>query len=101
MTESLVFMDNGNKSEHNKISDSPELVNIKDLKKEEKITLLKELGYDSDGTYVLKDGKFHLDRYTKEQISIDNMFIFPCCIMILDNNPFSIISFIEEFGDDI
>lgn len=74
-------------------------ISIKDMPKEAKILLLKELGYDSDETFVLKDGKKHLDEYIKEPIKIDNMFIYPGSTIILDNNPLSISLFLEEKGD--
>lgn len=77
-----------------------ELVSIKDMPKELKIELLKELGYNSDGIFVLeKDGKKYLDKYIQEPVRIDNMVIFPGSTIILDNNPLSITSFLEEFGD--
>lgn len=66
-----------------------------------KIILLKELGYDSDGTFVFKKGKQCLDTYTEDPIRIDNMFIFPGSTIILDNNPLSIASFFEDYGDVI
>lgn len=83
-----------------------ELVNIKNMPKNLKITLVKELGYDSDGKFVFKNGKKVLDKYTEEPIRINNMFIYPGSpnpgtIIILDNNPLSISSFFEERGDDI
>ena len=79
-----------------------ELVSIKDMPRELKTLLLKELGYDSDGIFVLEnDGKKLLDRYTNTPIKIDNMVIFPGSTIILDNNPLSISSFLEEFGDVI
>lgn len=77
-----------------------ELVSIKDISRELKIELLKKLGYDSDGVFVLEtNGNRHLDRYTKDEIRIDNMVIFPGSAIVLDNNPLSISSFLEEFGD--
>ena len=77
-----------------------ELVSIKEMSTELKQRLLKELGYDSDGTYVLdSEGEKVLDRYTKEPIVISNMAILPGSSIILDNNPLSISSFLEEFGD--
>lgn len=64
--------------------------------------LLRELGYDSDGTFVLdENGEKCLDKYTEEPVRIDNMAIFPTNIIILDNNPLSITSYLEEFGDVI
>ena len=77
-----------------------ELISIKDMPKKLKIILLKELGYDSDGGFVLdKNGKKHLDRYTSDPIKLDNMFIYPGSAMVLDNNQLSITSFLEEYGD--
>lgn len=65
-----------------------------------KILLLRELGFDSDGTYVVDSkGNKVLDRYTDEPVRVDNMAIFPGSTIILDNNPLSISSFLEEFGD--
>lgn len=79
-----------------------ELIPIKDMPKSLKIMLLKELGYNSDGTFVLNEkGEQCLDKYTNEPIRIDNMAIFPGSAIILDNNPLSISSFLEEFGDVI
>ena len=34
-----------------------EMIDIKKMPKNLKITLLQKLGYDSDGNFVLKDGK--------------------------------------------
>lgn len=76
-----------------------ELVNIKEMPKELKISLLQELGYDSDGTFVIKDGEIYLDRYTEEAIELDNMFVYPGSTIILDNNSLSITSFLEDYGD--
>jgi len=77
-----------------------ELISLKNMPKELKIMLLKELGYDSDGTLVLdRNGEKHLDKYTNEPIRIDNMAILPGSTIILDNNPLSISSFLEEYGD--
>lgn len=82
-----------------------ELVSIQNMPQKLKITLLREIAYDSDGIFVLKDGEKHLDKYTGEPIKIDNMLILenqlPRSTVILDNNPLSISSFLEEFGDVI
>ena len=76
------------------------LVAIKDIPTDFKIVLVRGLGYDSDGTFVLnKDGNKCLDKYTEEPIRIDNMAIFPGSTIILDNNPLSLSSFLEEYGD--
>ena len=82
-----------------------ELVSIQDVPQKLKIALLRELAHDSDGIFVLKDGEKCLDKYTGEPIKIDNMLILenqlPGSTVILDNNPLSISSFLEEFGDVI
>ncbi len=76
-----------------------ELFSIKEMPTEIKITLLRELGYDSDGTYVLKGEEKVKDTYIDESITLDNMLIFPGSTVILDNNPLSITSYLEDFGD--
>lgn len=78
-----------------------ELVSIMDMPKDVKIELLKELGYDSDGVIVLKDGQPYFDKYIEEEIKIDNMLILPGSTIIIDNNPLSVSSFLEEYGDVI
>ena len=76
------------------------LLSIKDMPLESKILLVKELGFDFDGIFVLhKNGEKYLDKYIEEPVRIDNMFIFPGSTIILDNNPLSISSFLEEFGN--
>lgn len=78
------------------------LVSLKDVPDNLKVILLKELGYDSDGIFVLnKSGEKFLDKYTDEPIRISNMVILPGSTIILDNNSLSISSFLEEFGDVI
>lgn len=77
-----------------------ELFSLKEMPKEAKITLLKELGFDSDGIFVIeKYGKKVIDRYINEPVKLDNMLIFPGSTIILDNNPLSITSYLEEYGD--
>ena len=78
-----------------------ELVSIKDMSKELRIFLLKELGYDSDGEFVLKNGEKHKDKYTDKPILIKNMIILPgrSPPIILDNNQLSVTSYLEEYGD--
>ena len=79
-----------------------EFVPISEMPKDCKIALLRELGYNSDGVFVLEKGREkHKDRYTDDPIRIDNMIIFPGSTIILDNNPLSISSFLEEFPDAI
>ena len=77
-----------------------QLIKLSDLSTDEKILLLKLMGYGSDGIYVLNKEKGKvMDRYINEPVKIDNMVIFPGSEIILDNNPLSIASFFEEFPD--
>ncbi len=77
-----------------------ELISLKQVSTESKILLLKELGYDSDGEFVLNsDGNQVLDRYLEIPVTISNMVIFPGSEVILDDNELSISKYIEEFGD--
>lgn len=78
------------------------LVSIEDMPNDFKIILLQELGYNSDGTFVLdENGEKCLDKYTEEPVRIDNMAILPGSTIILENNPLSLSSFLEEYGDVI
>ena len=77
-----------------------ELKTIRNFSKESKEILLQEFGYDTDGIFVLNaSGEKVLDRYTERSIKLNNFVILPGSTIILDDNPFSIISYIEEFGD--
>jgi hypothetical protein len=77
-----------------------ELISLKNISNESKIKLLKELGYDSDGEFVLdKNGNKLLDKYLEIPIKIDNMIILPGNTIILDDNEISISNYLEEFGD--
>jgi hypothetical protein len=79
-----------------------EIISLKGIPVNSKILLLKELGFGSDGTYVLdKNGEQVLDKYIGEPIKIDNMAILPGSTLILDDNPLSISSYLEEYGDGI
>jgi hypothetical protein len=80
----------------------PEILSIKDMPDDYRILLLQELGFKSDGTYVLdKRGEIVLDKYTKEPVRISNMAILPGSTIIIDDNPLSITAFLEEHGDGI
>lgn len=78
-----------------------ELISIKDMPNEVKIKLLEELGYKSDGQFVLfASGDRVKDRYINVDVKLSNMLIFPGSIIILDNNPLSIASYMEEHPDE-
>lgn len=77
-----------------------ELFSLKQMPKAARIGLLRELGFDSDGIFVLDGaGEKVFDRYIEEQVRVDNMLILPGSAIILDNNPLSVASYLEEFGD--
>ena len=62
--------------------------------------LLKELGYGTDGEFVLDNsGKKVLDKYVDIPVRVENMVILPGSEIILDDNELSISSYIEEYGD--
>lgn len=77
-----------------------ELVSLKEVSIKSKILLLKELGYSSDGEFVLdSNGKKVVDKYAEIPVRINNMVIFPGSEIILDDNELSISSYVEEYGD--
>jgi len=77
-----------------------ELISLKEISVNSKVALLKELGYNSDGEYVLDlEGNKVLDKYIEIPVKLDNMAIFPGSTIILDNNELSISLYLEEHGD--
>jgi len=77
-----------------------ELISLKNVSHESKILLLKELGYDSDGEFVIdSEGNKVMDRYIDIPIRVENMVILPGSAIILDNNELSLSKYMEEFGD--
>lgn len=78
-----------------------ELISLKEVSVKSKIALLKELGFNSDGEYVLDcDGNKVLDKYIEIPVKVNNMAIFPGSTIILDNNELSLSLYLEEFGDE-
>lgn len=77
-----------------------EFISLKNVSLNSKILLLKELGYNSDGGFVLNsNGNKILDRYLEIPIKINNMVILPGSEIILDDNELSISKYLEEFPD--
>ena len=77
-----------------------QVVSLRKVSKDSKILLLKEFGYESDGTYVLdSDGNRVIDDYIDEEVTLENMIILPGSTIILDDNPLSITSYLEDHGD--
>lgn len=79
-----------------------ELISLKNISKESKILLLKELGYESDGEFVLNNDKTQvIDKYLEIPVRIENMVILPGSTIILDDNEISLSKYLEEFPDGI
>jgi hypothetical protein len=79
-----------------------ELISLKEVSVKSKIALLRELGFDSDGEYVLdSEGHKVLDKYIEIPVKVNNMAIFPGSAIIIDDNELSISLYLEEFGDVI
>lgn len=79
-----------------------EILSIKDMPFDCKLLLLQELGFSSDGTFVLDNkGERLIDIYTKEPVQVSNMAILPGSTIIVDDNPLSIASYLEEHSDVI
>ncbi len=78
-----------------------ELISLKEAPKEFKLELLKalELGVDEKGIYVTKNGEPVIDHYIDKPVRFDNMAIFPGSTIVLDDNPLSLASYIEEHGE--
>ena len=77
-----------------------DVISLKQFSEEDKLLLLQELGYQTDGTFVLdKKGGVVKDRYIDVSVCFDRMLIFPGSTIILDNNEISIARYLEEYGD--
>ena len=78
-----------------------EFVSLKNVSLNSKILLLKELGYNSDGEFVLNlAGQKIVDKYLDIPVKVENMIILPGSEIILDDNEFSVSSYLEEYGED-
>ncbi len=78
-----------------------ELISIKDFSDDVKIEILQELGYKSDGKYVLNpDGTKVKDKYINTEILLSKMVILPGSTIILDDNPLSIASYFNEYDKE-
>lgn len=77
-----------------------ETIFLKEISANSKIALLKELGFDSDGEYVLDlHGNKVIDRYVDIPVKVENMVILPGSTIILDDNILSLSCYMEEFPD--
>jgi len=77
-----------------------ETISLKEISANSKIALLRELGFDSDGEYVLdSQGNKVIDRYVDIPVKVENMVILPGSTIILDDNILSLSCYMEEFPD--
>jgi hypothetical protein len=77
-----------------------EQLSLRDAPAEFKVALLRELGYGTDGTWILDpDGQKHLDTYADKPVRLDRMIILPGSALVLDDNPLSIASYFEDHPD--
>jgi hypothetical protein len=73
---------------------------MSDFPKDIKIKILRALGLESDGKFVLDAQGNHIrDNYVDMDVELDNMWIFPGSTIVLDNNPLSVASYLEEHPD--
>ena len=76
------------------------LLSLKNIAHDSKVALLEELGYGTDGIFVLdSDGNKLLDSYIEKPVKLDNMAILPGSCIIIDDNPLSIAYYIDDYGD--
>ena len=77
-----------------------ETISLKEISINSKIALLRELGFNSDGEYVLdSEGNKVIDRYVNIPVKVENMVILPGSTVILDDNILSLSCYMEEFPD--
>ena len=75
-----------------------ELISLKEAPREFKIALLRELGcfVDKEGFVIDSQGKRVVDEYADKEVRLENMAVFPGSTVIIDDNPLSIASYIED-----
>ncbi|OPX63841.1 MAG: hypothetical protein A4E29_00156 [Methanomassiliicoccales archaeon PtaB.Bin134] len=79
-----------------------ELFSLRTVPKDVKIAILREMGYSSDGVYISdKNGALVIDPYIDEPVKLDNMMILHGSEVILDNNPLSVASYFEDYGENL
>ena len=77
-----------------------EIINLNDVSKDSKEALLKELGYDTDGTYIYNEKSRKVkDKYTGEYVLMESLVLLGGSTVIINNDPYSLISYTEEYGE--
>ena len=80
-----------------------ETIDLSQYPEEFRIALLEELGFETDGEFIFKDGKVVKDRYTDKPVRIEEMAILPGKekgeIIIIEDCVFSMIHYFMEFEE--
>lgn len=77
-----------------------EILSLKQLSASQREALLRELDFKTRGGLVYKaNDEPLLDRYTLKHVRVDNLAIVPGSVIVLDDNPYSIASYLSEFED--
>jgi hypothetical protein len=76
-----------------------ETISLRGISRESKIELLRQIGLDSDGKYVLRDRVRLVDEYSGEKVTLENMLVLPGSTVVISDNPLSIAAYFEEHGD--
>lgn len=77
-----------------------EVVSLREFAFEVKEFILQGLGYSTDGTYVTwPNGDRVVDKYTTRPVKIERMLLLPGSTVILDDNPYSLACYFEEYGE--
>ena len=76
-------------------------ISLRQFSNEDKIFLLKKLGLQTDGKFVLDlKGEMIKDKYIGVPVQLNNVLIFPGSTIVLDDNELSITLYLEEYGDE-
>lgn len=77
-----------------------ETVKWADVPRDVQVQVVEELGYTvRDGVIHDSAGEPVLDRYTRMPVRLDNLLVVWGSTLLLDNNPISIASYFEEYGE--
>ena len=76
-----------------------EIVSIRTMPIEARAELARQLGYEVDGTRILKNGLPALDPFTDEPLTLDSMAVVPGSTILLQDNAVSFAAYFEEHGD--
>ncbi len=77
-------------------------VSLGGLPKDFKIALLRQLGYGSDGTYVLgPSGEPYKDPFSGSSVEVQEMMILPgrSPPVIIGDDPLSLAAYLEDYGE--